>query len=156
MSFREIFPESRRRQLDGFIIRLMEPLSNEELVDTQYNSIVRRARHGAWQKAAMTTAYHKALLDMATAAASAVQPVKLVDVAIPSRDRCLEFYRKAVAKQLLTPAEQKKDVEWKKNYIAKWGGHLPVSQAEVEEVIRADERFLVDHPVKRERRGGQC
>ncbi|WP_117193897.1 hypothetical protein [Rhizobium terrae] len=56
-----------RKQLDQFMFRIMEPLSEEALTDTHYNHLVRNARREVWEKARLTPNYLQAKRDLAVA-----------------------------------------------------------------------------------------
>ncbi len=143
-----------RRALDAFMSKVLEPVTDAELVDTQYNSLVRNTRAKAWSTAKRKTEYYDSL----KTAAFHLELNKGKDlnglvVALPSRESLTDLYRQALADQLLTPAFQKLDIEWKKRQLAKLKRWVPVRPEDVAASIQADEDFLARHPVKRDRGG---
>ncbi|MCZ7488508.1 hypothetical protein [Rhizobium rhizogenes] len=143
-----------RSALDAFMFKVLEPVTDAELIDTQYNSLVRQTRSKAWNAAKRKTEYFDAL----KTAAFHLELNKGKDpngfpVALPSRESLTDLYRQALADQLLTPAFQKLDIEWKKRQLSKLKRFVPVRAEDVAASIQADEDFLVRHPVKRERGG---
>ncbi len=144
----------RRIALDAFMSKVLEPLTDAELLDTQYNSLVRNTRSKAWNAAKRKTEYYDALKTAALHLEfnNGKDPNGLV-VALPSRESLVDLYRQALADQLLTPAFQKLDIEWKKRQLAKLNRWVPVRPEDVAASIQADEDFLARHPVKRDRGG---
>lgn len=143
-----------RRALDAFMSKVLEPVTDAELVDTQYNSLVRNTRSHAWGQAKNKTAYYDALFHAALSLdlnQGRYAEFEFVAV-LPHRDKVLRLYRQALADQLLTPAFEKKDIEWKKRQLMKLNC-VPVRTEDVTASIKADEDFLARHPVKRERGG---
>ncbi|WP_267550422.1 hypothetical protein [Rhizobium rhizogenes] len=135
----------KRRQLDRFIIQLMEPAAPGDLVDRKYNSIMRRTREAAWQKADFITRYYSALRSMSHILSCGIPPKSVVSgISIPPLDDCVAMYRSALVDQLLTPAPQKTDVAWKKRQNIRY---LPVDSEQVARAIKEDEEFLAAHPV---------
>ncbi len=51
---------------------------------------------------------------------------------------------------ILTPAPRPEDLQWKRRQ-ADWTA-IPLSRAEIDAALAADEAFFAAHPVKRERR----
>ncbi len=143
-----------RSALDAFMSKVLEPVTDAELVDTQYNSLLRNARAHAWGQAKNKTAYYDALSQAALSLDLNQGRYAKFDfvAALPHRDKLLRLYRQAFADQLLTPAFEKKDIEWKKRQLTKLN-YIPVRTEDVTASIKADEDFLARHPVKRERGG---
>lgn len=141
-----------RLTLDAFMSKVLEPVTDAELIDTQYNSLVRNARAQAWTLAKRKTDFFDAL----KTAAFHLELNKgtnlngLVAV-LPSRLDLIDLYRQALADQLLTPAFQKLDIDWKKRQFAKLSRSVPVRPEDVAASIKADEDFLARHPIKRVR-----
>lgn len=147
---------TRRIALEAFMSKVLEPVTDAELIDTQYNSLVRNTRSQAWTAAKYKAAYFEALMDASTClsicSGRANSPVEFV-ASLPSRKDLVDLYRQALAEQLLTPAFEKKDIEWKKRQLKKLSKCVPVRPEDVTASIQADEDFLARHPVKRERGG---
>ncbi|MCZ7480531.1 hypothetical protein [Rhizobium rhizogenes] len=143
-----------RSALDAFMSKVLEPVTDAELVDTQYNSLVRHTRSKAWNAAKRKTEYYDALTTAALHLElnKGKEPNGLA-VALPCRESLVDLYRQALADQLLTPAFQKLDIEWKKRQLARLKRWVPVRPEDVAASIQADENFLARHPVKRERCG---
>ncbi|MCZ7463531.1 hypothetical protein [Rhizobium rhizogenes] len=145
---------ARRITLDAFMSKVLEPVTDAELVDTQYNSLVRRTRSKAWNAAKRKTEYYDALARAALHLGfNKGKDPNGFPVALPSRESLVDLYRQALADQLLTPAFQKLDIEWKKRQLMKLKRWVPVRPEDVAASIQADEDFLARHPVKRERGG---
>lgn len=141
-----------RRELDAFILKVLEPVTEAELVDTNYNTLIRNTRARAWAEARNKANYYNALSEVALYMEIGTERFSGFDllVDLPDRQNLVDQYRQAIAEQLLTPAFEKKDIEWKKRQALKlkW---IPVSADDVAASITADEEFLARHPVKRER-----
>jgi hypothetical protein len=104
-----------RKQLDAFIHRIMEPLPDEAVIDTQYNSILRQSRRDAWLKADGETTYWRALVDLAHGAEAFQRRGGTVPYLPPLRRELLvPMYREAEARQIITPAYLSADVAWKR------------------------------------------
>jgi hypothetical protein len=143
-----------RHALDAFMSKVLEPVTDAELVDTQYNSLVRNTRAKAWNAARSKTEYYDALKDAALRLeCNKGKTLFEFTAVLPSREKLVDLYRQALADQLLTPAFQKLDIEWKKRQLAKLGLYVPMRPEDVTASIQADENFLARHPVKRERGG---
>ncbi len=139
-----------RLALDAFMSKVLEPVTDAELIDTQYNSLVRNARAKAWNLAKRKTEYFDAL----KTAAFHLELDKGRNLSgfvavLPSRLVLVDLYRQALAEQLLTPAFQKLDIDWKKRQLAKLSRSIPVRPEDVAASIKADEDFLARHPIKR-------
>ena len=143
----------KRRSLDAFMAKVLEPVTDAELVDTQYNSLVRNARAKAWNKARTKTEYYSALTDAAFYLEHKGTTRFEFIANLPKREDLLDLYRQALADQLLTPAPQKLEIDWKKRQLAKLNRWVPVRAEDVAASIQADEDFLARHPVKRVRGG---
>jgi hypothetical protein len=144
-------PKAAQKQLDNFVLRVMEPLTASELVDTQYNLIVRQTRGRAWKSADLTRQYYEALHTLASVAecpAISGRRLPLLS-ALPERLTAVDRYRQAVAEQILTPASQKLDLDWKKRQDISF---LPITEKAYASALKADEDFLAAHPVKKARR----
>lgn len=141
-----------RLALDAFMSKVLEPVTDAELIDTNYNSLVRNTRAKAWNLARRKTEYYDAL-KMAAFHLELDKGKNLngLVVVLPSRLDLIDLYRQALADQLLTPAFQKLDIDWKKRHLAKLSRAIPVRPEDVAASIKADEDFLARHPVKRVR-----
>ena len=141
-----------RRELDAFILKVLEPVTEAELIDTSYNSLIRNTRARAWAEARNKVNYYSALTEVATYLEIGTDRFSgfEFEVNLPKRQKLVDQYRQAIAEQLLTPAFEKKGIEWKKRQALKlkW---IPVSAEHVAASIKADEEFLARHPIKRER-----
>lgn len=134
--------------LSDFIDRCLDPLPAEAVVDTHYNSLVRRTRKDAWRRARAKSEYYEGLHQAASAldyycGTGVEQPV-----ALPCVTECVRLYRQAVADQMLTPCEQQKDVAWKRRQLSRHQNYwyFPVERDRVERSIAEDEAFLTAHP----------
>jgi len=138
------------QRFDAFMIKVLEPLPCAELVDTQYNLLVRRAREGAWKKAETATEYFEALNRLAFAQEFAAQYGADVQDIVPQIDQStiITQLRAALVRQLLTPAPYQLAVAWKRKQKLTY---LPVKEAQVTAAIEADEAFFAAHPHKRPR-----
>lgn len=136
---------TKQTQLDAFMLRVMEPLTEGELVDTQYNSLARQARFAAWSLAERVTMYYSALRKAASYAGAKDVLHLAPGCTLPPYGTILIAWRAAVARQLLTPASQKADIDWKKRQDITY---LPVDAEDVTRAIAADEAFLAAHPVR--------
>ena len=146
----DLLNQNAREQLDSFIHKVMEPLPEECLIDTHYNSIVRQQRRDAWRAANAKRRCYEALFRVACDVSQNFRYRVDAAVSVPSQSECLRLYREALAEQLLTPIEGKADIAWKRRVRL---GSLPVSKEQVEAAIAADEAFLAAHPVRRAGRG---
>jgi hypothetical protein len=141
-----------KAQVEAFIQKIMEPLV-DDLTDTHYNGLMRQARVPAWRKALYTTKFVQAKSDMLHATDCFQRFVERGEAAADSArreyDENVERLRAAIARQILTPAPQKADVEWKRK--AATDRYLPISAEQIQAAIDADENFLRAHPTKRSR-----
>lgn len=144
-----VLSSKHRPALSAFMAKVLEPVTDAELVDTQYNSLVRNVRAEAWRKAKTKTEYYSALKDAAFCLECKGRPPFEFAAALPSRLELVDLYRAALAEQLLTPAFQKLDIDWKKRQLAKLIRSIPVRPEDVAASIKADEEFFARHPVKR-------
>ncbi len=138
-------------KLSVFIEACLEPLPDDVLIDTQYNSMIRKQRHAQWHKEYYRYATLKGLLEAATYKWGECAYLFSAPIFLPPRDQVLKCYREALANLLLTPAVRKGDVDWKKRQINDLK-YVPVDPTEVEAAIVADEAFLAAHPTKRTHR----
>jgi len=129
----------------------LEPLPDEALIDTHYNSIARHARRDAWYRARTETHFFEALLQYVRAAKAYCKRIdhinELQRIAEADDLDILRQKRSAVARQILTPAPTKAAVAWKRQ--AAEDKYLPVRPEDIEAAIAADEAFFAAHPVKR-------
>jgi hypothetical protein len=146
-----VLSSTHRPALSAFMAKVLEPVTDAELVDTQYNSLVRNVRAEAWRKAKIKTEYYSALKDAASCLECKGKPAFEFNAVLPSRADLLDLYRAALAEQLLTPAFQKLDIDWKKRQLPKLNRYIPVRPEDVAASIKADEEFFASHPTRRER-----
>jgi hypothetical protein len=145
-------PARRRVQnFTAFVHAVLEPLPDEALFDTHYNSIARLARRDAWYRAQTETQFFEALLQYVRAAKSYCKHVKQIEElkTYSGADEydILRQKRAAVARQILTPAPSKTEVAWKRK--AALDKYLPINPEDIDAAIAADEAFFAAHPTKR-------
>jgi len=132
------------------------------LSTTGKNGRIRQERREVWRMAEAATRYWRARLDFNDALSSAQQwgiSEGRSHPAVNPEDRwpLLEAWRKAIVKQLLTPAWDAASVKWKQSALA-GGQHrfTDVKTERLEPAIADDLAFLAAHPVRQSRRrGGQ-
>lgn len=151
----EALPKSK---LAAFIEACLDPLPTAVLVDTAYNSQMRKMRFAKWRKAeATTTSYHAAIQlhhafhsfairDKSPAGLEAVRSsLWSIDVST-----LVAKWRQAVADQIQTPAFDQASVQWKRQAAKK--PYLPISGEQIEAAIAADVAWLAAHPSRKEPR----
>lgn len=140
-------------KFDSFIAAVLHPLSPEELTDTQYNSVLRQTRKEAWRRAVANADFYKHLLHAAYRLDSTSYPVTGNNIKLPSSMDLIGRWRDALVKAILTPAEYKSDVEWKRRGM-KQAIYASVPKEKLLAAIAADEAFFAAHPVaiRRKRR----
>jgi hypothetical protein len=145
--------KKRVRNFDAFVHAVLEPLSDEALIDTHYNSIARHARRDAWYRAKTETQFFEALLQYVRAAKAYCERIdhinELQKIAEADDIEILRQKRSAVARQILTPAPSMTEVAWKRQ--AAKDKYLPIAPEDIDAAITADEAFFAAHPVKRVR-----
>lgn len=129
-----------------FMERLLEPLPAADLVDVQYNLLLRRARNDAWRKADAKTKYLLAKWEM-ECARDLYRTLFYGDETCKAGWDGIKAARQARAEQILTPAPDQAAVRWKKN--ASKDRFLPIDNAKIERAIAEDEAWLAAHPAKR-------
>lgn len=148
-----------RKQLDRFLFRIMEPLSEEVLTDTHYNSLARNSLREAWDKARLTTDYFQA--KHALIFAEMIYKIRVVgcsDVKEHAYEQerldIVDQLRAAVAVQIMTPAPDLAAVDWKKRKVKdKLVRYGSLTTEQIMARIAEDEAFLAAHPItKRPRR----
>lgn len=129
-----------------FMEALLEPLPDNVLVDTHYNSLMRQMRQAAWARADAKTDLLEATLKfrraegrLARAHGYKAAHEQSVEFAI------VDDYRAAIAAQMLVPAPDQAAVKWKKR--AAQDRYIPISRDAIERQIAADEAWLAAHPV---------
>lgn len=144
---------SNRTRTNKFIEALLEPLPDDALTDTNYNSLMRQARRQRWREAQTRTWYLEALARFQLSAALYAREIegdtKKETANMEARHQTMPKLRRAVARQILTPAPDANAVAWKKN--ASKDGFLPITKQDIAEAIMLDEEFLSAHPVRRAR-----
>ncbi len=129
-----------------FMEALLEPLPDNVLVDTHYNSLMRQMRQGAWARADAKTDFLEAKLKFKRAEGRLAR----THGNEPEHERSVEFaivdeYRAAIAAQMLVPAPDQAAVKWKKR--AAQDRYIPIARDAIERAIAADEAWLAAHPV---------
>ncbi|MBR0907031.1 hypothetical protein [Bradyrhizobium liaoningense] len=120
------------------------------------NLKLRQERRPAWREAEKRVAYWRARIDM-NDAIYCVQNSKLEEGNLHSpltEDRfdLVRRWRLAVVWQIFTPASRLADVHWKERILANQEGrYLPITEAELRQVIAQDVEFLRQHPIRRAR-----
>lgn len=143
-----------RASLETFIAKVLEPVTEAELTDYEYNRLAREARKTVWDAAERKAEYYEALRNAALrveAGENKGQHFKFRDI-IPTWGELTEYHRIAFAEQLVTPAAHKLAIDWKRAQF-KLLGYVRglVTQERLAESIADDEDFLARHPVRRER-----
>jgi|GEM_PF-5369518 len=151
-----------RKQLDRFMFRVMEPLSEEALIDTHYNLLARNARREAWDKARITSDYLQAkhdlvLIEMIYQRRVLGRSDAKVEHREQERLQLVDEVRVAVAVQIKTPAPDLAALDWKKrkrkDEFSRFG---TITLDEMNQCIAEDEAFLTAHPItKQPRRAGR-
>lgn len=136
-----------------FMEALLEPLPNNVLVDTHYNSLMRQMRRDAWFRADAKTDYlhSKRYFQMAEARLARISGDERQENTSHSASfDTLKLERAAIADQILVPAPDQAAVKWKRKAAS--DRYLPISKEEIERAIAADEAWLAAHPVACRRR----
>jgi hypothetical protein len=135
----------------AFIDALMAPQPVEDLVDTDFNRLMRNARRDAWDKADARTDLYLKMLDFFRAEDRYVYLTERKERRgyTQREDQALKGYRAALAMQLRTPAPDVAAVKWKRSQ--KDLAYIPITEEQVVAAIESDEKFLAAHPTKRPR-----
>ncbi|MGK9055175.1 hypothetical protein [Neorhizobium petrolearium] len=146
-----------RKQLDRFMHRLMEPLSEEILADIEYNRMAREARYVEWKKAKATLGLWSARYQLHFAIYIFDRDVAGQEMTEQDEDMfshrlsdLMQKMRAATAAQLRAPAPDQAAIEWKKRRLAdeaSWRGCITHEQ--LNEFIIKDEAFLEAHPIRK-------
>lgn len=140
------FSNSTAVPCNKFMEALLEPLPDNVLVDTHYNSLMRQMRQAAWAQADAKTDFLDAKLKFIRAEARLAR----THGNEPQHERLVEFaivdeYRAAIAAQILVPAPDQAAVKWKRK--AARDRYIPISRDAIEQAVAADEVWLAAHPV---------
>jgi hypothetical protein len=147
---RELTPWERRRE--------GKPELPPPATETAKNARIRTERRDAWWLAERVADYWHARWKWVNALEIA-QKYGIGDSgsfpppahASPFED--VDTWRKAVAKQLLTPAPTLADVAWKRAKVKSDDfERLPITLARAEQAIADDQAFLAAHPVRQSKR----
>lgn len=148
----------KRKQLDQFMSRVMEPLSEGALTDFEYNRLLRDTRRTTWHKGEATLKLYQARLEIHDAMLIfdlVVAEQKLTtadeDEHYRKRDRMLANMKAATERQIRTPAPDQAAIEWKRRRMADLNATARISREEIAEIIATDEAFLAAHPIKKGR-----
>ncbi|EUB95906.1 hypothetical protein PMI07_002394 [Rhizobium sp. CF080] len=149
----------KRKQLDQFMSRVMEPLSEGALTDFEYNRMLRDARRTAWHKAEATVRLHHARLEIHDAIllfdlVVSEQQLTSADEAdhYRKRDRMLYRMKSATEDQIRTPAPDRAAIEWKRRRTADLYSTNRITREEIDDIVANDEAFLASHPVRQRKR----
>jgi hypothetical protein len=123
--------------------------------ETAKNSRIRADRRDDWRHACRVSDYWRARLKWNQALGTAQHWEIANSLSLPpaqdeNRFNLVDIWREAVARQLLTPAPDAKEVAWKRAMLA--GNefkHLPTKAERVEQMIAEDVAFLAAHPTRR-------
>lgn len=146
-------------QFDAFLARLMEPLPAQALHDQSYNRMLRNQRARIWgQQEALVSMYSAAL--RLHHARLYVEKIHGRETPRPCEDQehkaLLAAYRKAAHTLLLTPANDRAALAWKRRnlpYI--YSGSTDSERdfaAEVDRAIAEDDAWLAAHSVRKPNR----
>jgi hypothetical protein len=145
---------------ETFMSAVLEPLPAEDLIDINYNKLVRADMWEKWRRAEVTTEFNAAALRFYEAR----DGLRYYTDPQEFKDRMHEFhrgraplvaaYRQSLAFQLITPAPDGEALRWKraqflKNKATEHGYHLPIAEARIRASIDQDEKFLAAHPRRR-------
>lgn len=145
-----------RASLESFIAKVLEPVTDAELSDFEYNRMAREARRAPWNAIERKARYYDALRNAALCCDASLcdDGLETFEYAdrLPGWEEMTELHRVAYAEQLVTPAHQAQDVDWKKKQI-KMLGYVRglVTPAQLAASIADDEDFFARHPIRRER-----
>ena len=121
---------------------------------TGKNEHLRKERQKIWRMAEAATSYWRARLDFHHTVSYAQQwgmPEGRAHPAINVEDRypLVDEWRKAIVRQLLTPAPDAASIKWKQSALAR-GQHvyIDVQPERIERAIADDLAFLAAHPVR--------
>ncbi len=143
-----------RASLETFIAKVLEPVTEAELTDYEYNRLAREARKTTWDTAERKAEYYEAFRNAALRVESGKnkgQHFKFGEL-VPTWGELTELHRAAFAEQLVTPAAHKLAIDWKKAQ-SKLLGYVRglVTPEQLATSIADDEDFLARHPIRRER-----
>jgi len=146
-------------QFDSFVARLMEPLPEEALHDQSYNRLLRNERSKVWAQREALVRMHNAARKLHHARQH-VDRTHGRDVPTFGEDQenkaLLAACRKATNTLLLTPANDRAALAWKKKnlpYIHSCSTDRERElAAEVDRAIAEDEAWLAAHSVRRPNR----
>lgn len=150
----------KRKQLDQFMSRVMEPLSEGALTDFEYNRLAREARRGAWQRGEAVLAVYKARIDLQHAlwifdmrCAEKRPTEEDEDASHEKLWKLREGSEAATVALMRTPAPDKLAIAWKRARLSDDAlfRHTRLTLEEAERLIAADEAFLEAHPLKKGR-----
>jgi hypothetical protein len=121
---------------------------------TAENGRLREQRKQAWREAEAATRYWRLRLDFEDAVSFAQRlelPEGSYHPAVESKDRyaMVGEWRKALVKQILTPAPDTRSVTWKQTVLAGRSlKHTDVTPERLKHVIANDLAFLAAHPIR--------
>lgn len=141
--------EAAKAQLSSFIHKVMEPLPDECLVDTQYNSMLRQQRFTAWRAILKELRYFEAISNFSLYSFDPPEPYRVPGLKLAQRQVYVDRYRDVLARLLLTPSPSQLELRWKRQELRSMSGCVPVKREDVEASIAADEVFLASHPTRR-------
>jgi hypothetical protein len=128
--------------------------ADETLTTTAKNGRLREKRREIWRSAEAATRYWRLRLDFDDAVGFAQRmeiPEGSYHPVVESKDRyaMVGLWRKALLKQLLTPAPDTASVKWKQTVLAGRSlKHTDVKPERLKHVIADDLAFLAAHPVR--------
>jgi hypothetical protein len=124
---------------------------------TKTHRRLREQRYDIWRKAAATTRYWRAMMDLQQAILVGQNNGIIETSRHPKESHgnwfsLLESYRNAEVKQLLTPAPTAALVKWKQQVFAQGQyKYTDVKKEQIEKAIADDLAFLAAHPARRAR-----
>lgn len=149
----DLLTEAARKELGSFIYKVMEPLPDDCLLDTQYNSMLRQQRFTAWRTVRTELRYFEALANLALYNFDPPELYHVPALKLAHRQVYVERYRDALARLLLIPSPSQLELKWKRQELKNLYVGVPVKREDVEASIAADEIFLAAHPTRRSKGG---
>ena len=137
-------------------------VADETLSTTAKNGRQRERRKEIWRMAEAATRYWRVRLDFDDAVGFAQRmeiPEGSYHPVVESNDRyaTVELWRKALVKQLLTPAPDTASVKWKQTVLAGRSlRHTDVKPERLKHIIDEDLAFLAAHPVRQSNRSARA
>ncbi|MBZ9760674.1 hypothetical protein LB553_07250 [Mesorhizobium sp. CA8] len=138
-----------KSKLTAFIEACLDPLPTAVLVDTAYNTQLRRARKAAWREAERMTGAYRDAINLASYFHRPVVGLEPLHKILGGgrRQELVDEWRRLTARQILTPAPDSSALKWKRSAAKR--DLLPISAEQIATAIAADEAWLAAHPTKK-------